>query len=299
MAIALDATSNGTSANGATSVTVSHTCTGSDRILIVGVIDEQADTVTGVTYNGTSMTQAVKAANDLGQHYLYYLIAPSTGTNNIVASRSGTSGKIGIGAISYTGAKQSGQPDATTSNNTNSGTTSTCSVTTTTDKSWGVIMGSANIQVNASSNTTLRANFGNSNLQLIGDSNAQITPAGSYSMTVSRGSIGRIDSIMMTFAPSTQTYTAELNHGSFTLTGQNINATLVWKAIMGTGTFALTGFDMIAGFIRKISLAMGSFVLTGIDMIATYTGWSNRSKNTSTQTNRSKNTSTWTNRNES
>jgi hypothetical protein len=56
MAIAVDATSQDHSAT-ATSLTFSHTCSGSNRILFVGIVgDITTDTVTGVTYAGVSMT---------------------------------------------------------------------------------------------------------------------------------------------------------------------------------------------------------------------------------------------------
>lgn len=109
--IALDSTSNGTFTT--TSPLVwSHTCAGTDRILFVAV-DSLTDSVTGVTYNGVSMTLVDKTtypgAGRRGQR-LYYLVAPATGANNISASFSGAN--CNGGSISYTGAKQTGQPDS-------------------------------------------------------------------------------------------------------------------------------------------------------------------------------------------
>ena len=56
--IAFDATANGQDSNVA-SLTWSHTCTGSDLVLIVGVSTRGGDgdaVPTGVTYNGVAMT---------------------------------------------------------------------------------------------------------------------------------------------------------------------------------------------------------------------------------------------------
>lgn len=113
MAIALDATASNFTGAG-TSITVSHTCSGSDRILLVGVItNDTTDKITGVTYNGVAMTrlssQGSAGLNFLG--YIYYLIAPDTGTHNIVVSRS-DSGVVGGMSGSYTGVSQSGFPDS-------------------------------------------------------------------------------------------------------------------------------------------------------------------------------------------
>jgi hypothetical protein len=114
MAIALDATSNGSS-TAVTSKTVAHTCTGANRILFVSVTCIRAangDQISGVTYNGVAMTQIGKRSSQANTFvYLYRLEGPATGTNNIVASANNSS-DIGIVAASYTGAKQSGQPDS-------------------------------------------------------------------------------------------------------------------------------------------------------------------------------------------
>ena len=113
MAIAHDASSSGNE-NPGTSVTVAHTCTGSNLLLLVGVLtNDTTDKVTGVTYNGVAMTRlaSYQAASTNFFGFTYYLINPATGTNNIVASRS-DSNLIGIMNDSYTGVAQTGFPDS-------------------------------------------------------------------------------------------------------------------------------------------------------------------------------------------
>lgn len=112
MAIAFDAASGFTNNTG-TDHTLAHTCTGSNRLLIAAVRNGgTTDTLTGVTYAGTAMTLIAKKLLTSNQFsYLFYLIAPATGTNNIVASFSGSEGTQ-LSGSSYTGVKQSGQPDA-------------------------------------------------------------------------------------------------------------------------------------------------------------------------------------------
>lgn len=198
MAIALDATSNGNATS--TSITIAHTCTGADRILFVGVYYQGGDNFTSVTYNGVALTQIAKVNNGLAiWGALYYLVAPSTGTNNIVVTVS-ASAFLGAGGVSYTGAKQSGQPDASTTN-TGSGTSLTTSVTTVADNSWAILQAqNANDTITASTGSTLRSDhsFG---FGVVFDSNGAKTPAGSTSMTFN-GSSGTQSAVMASFAPS-------------------------------------------------------------------------------------------------
>ena len=120
MAIVRDATSSSASATAATSNTFSHTCTGSDRILIVSTYVGGSQNVT-VTYAGVSMTEiGTPTTVNTRVEQLWYLIAPATGANNIVVSWS-ASAVYGATASSYTGAKQSGQPDATGAASTGTG----------------------------------------------------------------------------------------------------------------------------------------------------------------------------------
>lgn len=110
MAIAYDTSTKIT--DGTSPRNWSHTCSGSDRILFVEALTLN-DTLTGITYAGTSMTQLAKTTfpgvTRRGA-YLYYLINPSSGSHSIIATSS--SGNITCGATSFTGAKQSGVPDS-------------------------------------------------------------------------------------------------------------------------------------------------------------------------------------------
>ena len=122
MAIAFDAGSQGDSGS-ATSLTVSHTCTGSDRILLVSVGTWDGvgvPVVPTVTYNAVSMTQvATLLFGSSGDQRLtmFRLVAPATGANNIVVSASSAS-DIVMAATSYTGVDQTtplGTPGTDTS----------------------------------------------------------------------------------------------------------------------------------------------------------------------------------------
>lgn len=143
MALAVDATSSGVNITNQTAggtTTVSHTCTGSNGILIVSISAwNNGGTGTGcssVTYNGVSMTAVGNSTGSTGtttgQFYTeqWRLVAPSTGTNNIVATVAGKTDKLGVAAISFTGADQTTGVDVSGRTFGTSGTV-TQSVTTT------------------------------------------------------------------------------------------------------------------------------------------------------------------------
>ena len=112
MALAHDADSYSSGAEIST-LTWQHTCTGADLILVVGV-----DTFTylapisGITYNGVALTKIDAQQDAVGycRSELWYLVAPATGTHDIVVTLGGSWGytayMIGT-ATSFTGADQS------------------------------------------------------------------------------------------------------------------------------------------------------------------------------------------------
>lgn len=208
MAIAFDAQSaSAFSATG--SVTWSHTCTGSDRLLVVGVYDS-ADHVTGITYNGVAMTfinKLLMTGAAAGQYiYLYYLLNPASGANNVVASESSTDGLYGI-ASSYTGVKQSAQPDANNTQATSSATSLTTSLTTIANGAW--IMGFAyGTTVVAGTNTILRTGP-HAGLKMF-DTNAAQTPAGSHSIQTTESPASFIGHVIASFAPVPSTFTPKV-----------------------------------------------------------------------------------------
>lgn len=107
MALAYDASSQASTA-GATSLTWSHTCTGTDRAIEVDLsyYAPGGQTVTGVTYAGVALTQIDRqddGATDWAE--IWVLSNPASGANNIVASFSGSIAAVG-GGKSYTGAHQ-------------------------------------------------------------------------------------------------------------------------------------------------------------------------------------------------
>ena len=203
MAIAVDATSPDHSVT-ATSLTFSHTCSGSNRILFVGIIgDITTDTVTGVTYAGVSMTLVGKNKTTSSRYnYLYYLVAPATGANNVVISQS-SSVFIGGASVSYTGVRQDSPIDASTTNLATA-TSITTSVTTIRDNCWCIeVCGVGNAGLTVGANTTERCIVytAASKFSVMYDGNIAKTPPGSVSLIVNASGSQNLGTVMCSFSP--------------------------------------------------------------------------------------------------
>ena len=120
MSIAVDNRGTATTAFVSGTETFAHTVAGSDRLLVVQsvIIASASDRVTGITYNGVSMTDLghQPMASSRAQSTTYYSLPsnsvstqPSTGTNNVVISKVGSTSadRTGSCAGSYTGVDSS------------------------------------------------------------------------------------------------------------------------------------------------------------------------------------------------
>lgn len=108
MAIVFDAASGvGATISGGT-VTKAHTVTaaGSGRIILVGVYvyigSDTSGDITGVTYAGDTLTKLYENRRGNYKIYLWYLVAPATGANNVVLTGVSCS-SVGVAIASYTG----------------------------------------------------------------------------------------------------------------------------------------------------------------------------------------------------
>lgn len=194
MAIAFDNSATaGANPTSGSAFSFSYTTSGSNRILFVGIASLfGGDNVTAVTYGGAAMTLISKSAiNGFGgsQQYLYYLINPASGANNVsISVPSGN--ELAVGVASYTGALQSGQPDASATNTATSSSTASVSVTTIANNAWvmAFICNTGSL-VTAGSGTTVRSNGTPSSTIPVGvvDNNTAKTPAGSVTLNVTAG----------------------------------------------------------------------------------------------------------------
>lgn len=194
MAIARDANSPATGNASTTSISWNHTCTGSNLILVVYAYAENNATITGITYNSVPMTQAAMAGPTSSRRvYAFYLINPATGTHSVAVTASGTCALNGWSA-SYTGAKQTGQPDATNSASHSSSTSESISVTTVANNSWivGVFADDNGGTHSATGSWSKLAqgaggftNAGGWNGLSVYDTNGNVTPAGATTVGAS------------------------------------------------------------------------------------------------------------------
>jgi len=211
MAIVFDASSSGQAV--ATSLTFAHTNTGSNLILFVGTWQNSAtDNITGITYNNVAMTKIDGLLNSDSNNYLqlWYLVGPAAGANNVVVSASSSTNMHAL-SLSYTGASQTGQPDAhnTQTSSVISGGTQTVSVTTIADNCGMVCLaGGAGDLPTASTNFTNRVSANN---ERFGDHTSQpLTPAGSKSMSVTNSGAGSesVTLLAASFSPAAATSTS-------------------------------------------------------------------------------------------
>lgn len=204
MAIAFDASSSKGYANSA-SYSWSHTVgSGSERILLVALSGTYngTDYVTGgsVTYGGVAMTQLIaqtfSPSNNCRSLYVYYLLAPAIGTANIVVTPT-SSQELGGAAVSYSGVKQSGFPDAhggANSGLSSSGANNFTLSSTVADNCWTVlvIVNEGTNAVSQTGSTSFRDYEDSYKLVSIFDSNSAKTPAGSVTLQASfSGVVGR------------------------------------------------------------------------------------------------------------
>ncbi len=158
--IAFDAVSDSGTVS-STSLSWSHTTSGSDRVLLVTCRVGGAQDLTGVTYNGVAMSQ-IRGYVQLDALSFYTvmwgLVAPTTGTNSIVVTRSSSDGLACNGA-SYTGVTQSGLPEASGQNAGGAASSLTVSASVSSTGAWLVLGCNANYTsgaFTAGTSTTMR-----------------------------------------------------------------------------------------------------------------------------------------------
>lgn len=197
----------GSDSSNAAFTTATFTVTNSNPLIVVSITDFPnggGNAPSSITYNGVNMTMTEAAAtqiNSVGYVSLWYLLGQS-GTHTFTINKTAAD-IVYVKAASYTGVKQTGQPDAHGAQAT-TGTTATANITTVANNSW--IMSTGGSQVNGvftstSANMVLRvSNFEASYY----DSNAAITPAGISNAvgTDSTNGASRIGIVAASFSPS-------------------------------------------------------------------------------------------------
>lgn len=205
-AIARDNVTNSlTTCSSGTSCSISFATSGSNRFISVYVMDG-SNLVTGVTYASTTMSLIQDVATGNGSEHLraYGLIAPAVGANNVVVTSSASNVVI-MGAVSYTGADQSSQPDNSTNGSFSSASSPfTTTLTTLANNSWATLFGrTLTVATFAGTGSTFIGSDSGSDGRnvIMYDSNASITPAGSTSMGITWSGTNSGVTIMFSVAP--------------------------------------------------------------------------------------------------
>ncbi len=191
MSIAFD-TSVDLGSTTATSLSGSITVgSGANPLVEVNVVgDTASDKITGATCGGTAMVLVTKVSSAAGGSarwiYQFLLTGVVAGANAIVVSASGSI-FIAAHAVSYTGAAQIGQPNASNTGVAASASSLTVAVTSTVDNCW--LIGGIKNDFGAGSagtGTTVRQASVTGGMTSC-DGGASVTPAGSSSLQVTQG----------------------------------------------------------------------------------------------------------------
>ena len=105
MAIAFDVSSK-SSGSSISSITWAHTCSGSDRVLIV-FVGKLESAISSVTYNDVALTKLWEYDGTANDFTAWYLIAPATGEHDVVVTFGSSQTNVVVAATSYTGVNQS------------------------------------------------------------------------------------------------------------------------------------------------------------------------------------------------
>ena len=205
--IAYDNTKDGGN-NGGTTASLTYSYkegTGSNRLLVVNLIgDTSADDISSVTYAGTPLTLVKKLQSPSNNwQYVYYLLNPTSGTNNVVITAGSTHYLISQ-AASWSNVKQSAQPDAVTTNTAPATNTSITTSLTTVAPGSLVVQGVWSYgHLTAGSGAALiitDAALDGAGIFVSGQS--PVTPAGNVSMTTISDGTTSSGAIMVSFAPA-------------------------------------------------------------------------------------------------
>ncbi|UCC45002.1 MAG: DUF4347 domain-containing protein, partial [Candidatus Zixiibacteriota bacterium] len=128
MAVAVD---NVTTATGTSITNVSHTTSGTEGLMLIGVSISTGDPdrPSSMSYNGVALTQVgVQTGTGQNRMEIWSLVAPDIGTHNLTINWSGEPSGASLGIITFTGVDQT-TPLGTFASATGSGTSGSVNVT--------------------------------------------------------------------------------------------------------------------------------------------------------------------------
>lgn len=242
MALAFDATS--TSGATGTSLSWSHTCTGNNRFLVVGLSSRSALGSPAVTYAGVAMTLHDSQTGATGGNaYWYYLAAPASGSNTVSVTWTGSTDCRG-GAVSFTGAKST---PGTAAKTTSAGTSISIDVTSATGEIvvdvLSIAGGSTTATAGAGQTERWNALTGSPGVKGSGSTEAGAATTTMSWSTITGGSNAAI--VAAAVKPSQLLGTATIS-GAMTAT-MTVSEYPVWSATVPKNTWSITAADIGEG----------------------------------------------------
>ena len=181
--IKFDTTSNGGFVVADDAYTWSHTCSGSDRYLVIGIVTLAGQTVSSLTYNGVALS-LIRGVTNTVRVELWGLVNPAIGTNTISLTLSGVATSIGI-ASSFTGVHQTSPVEGDNSATGTGTADATVDITSVANNDWAVdIVGiSVDTTIIVGAGQTQRANVSGAGGAGGMSTEGPKTPAGAITMS--------------------------------------------------------------------------------------------------------------------
>ena len=186
----------------ATSITLPLTIVGTDRLLVAGLHQDPGGSNWAAAWNGNDMGSYDVRQSTSNNQLIWILIAPTTGSHNLVITWTTSRPSTGFGA-SYTGVFQTETPDATSTKTSIASTDYSQSITTVANNAWAVWLlrtDSGTNSVTPGAGTTLVTEEVAYGTFIFDNSNTAISPAGSYTMS-GTGQNVPYRGVMVSFAP--------------------------------------------------------------------------------------------------
>lgn len=210
MAITQDSDTAYASYGNVASFSFSHTCSGSDRLLMLSINNNYTglSPTISATYNGVAMTFIVHSVTGSAARAtdIFGLLAPATGTNT-VAVTVGAQGSTEhyAGSTSFNGVSQIApiQNGTNGTGNANGGTTVSFSPTPANDNCWAYL-GFGKNGTTANSNAIILSTVSGRGAAT---SNGSMGVAGTYTMTINKTNALNCGGVAVSFAPSTAAVT--------------------------------------------------------------------------------------------
>ena len=268
--VAFDAASNSGYQTAQSTYSWSHTCTGSDRFLTVGVsmLSVAGSSVSSITYNGVALSLIRARASAAGaiRAELWGLINPASGANTIVVTLSAALDSIG-NAVSFSGVNQTlAYEAANDASATNVGAAdATVDITTVANNDWGVdVVATTDTAITVGAGQTSRGNVTGTLGSGAMSTEGPKTPAGSVTMSwTDVGAAATWTIVSAAVRPTSATGISEAEgsaSGTGVATGVGASAADAVGAATGTGTASGVG----ASTAEAVGSASGTGTATGI-----------------------------------